>query len=148
MKLHELSKIKSYKSKKRIGRGYASGKGGHTVGRGVKGQKSRTGYKPPMKGFEGGQMPLHRRLPKVKGFKRGMFKKGTLEFNLSDLNTLKDGTVLDRKFFESNDFLAKTKTQRIKILGNGKLEKKIQIKGLEVSKSAKVAIEKAGGSVE
>lgn len=148
MKLHELDKIKTNKPKKRIGRGYGSRKGGHTVGRGVKGQKSRTGYKPPMKGFEGGQMPLHRRLPKVKGFKRRMFKKGKLEFNLSDLNALQNGTVLNRNFFELNGFLAKTKAQKIKILGNGKLEKKIQVKGLEVSKSAKAAIEKAGGSVE
>ncbi|MCA9382108.1 50S ribosomal protein L15 [Candidatus Dojkabacteria bacterium] len=148
MKLHDLGKIKSNKKMKRIGRGYGSGKGGHTVGRGIKGQKSRTGFKPPMRGFEGGQMPLHRRLPKVKGFKRGMFKKDTLEFTLTDLNTLKDGTVLNFEYLEKEGYFAKAKPQKVKILGNGKLEKKVKVEGIATTKTAKAAIEKAGGSVK
>jgi large subunit ribosomal protein L15 len=71
--LNTLEKLKT-KSKKRVGRGYGSMKGGHTAGRGQKGQKSRSGYTQPRPGFEGGQMPLSRRLPKFRGFTRGYFQ--------------------------------------------------------------------------
>lgn len=141
---------KTTKNKKRIGRGYGSGKGGHTVGRGSKGAKSRSGYKLPRPGFEGGQMPLSRRLPKMKGFSRKYFqnKNNIVLVKLEQLNVFKDGDTVD---FES---LAKAgivkpgkKSQTVKILANGELTKKVTVSGIALSENAVAKINKAGGKV-
>lgn len=94
--LDKLVKIKS-KSTRRVGRGYGSGRGGHTVGRGQKGQKSRSGYTQPRPGFEGGQMPLSRRLPKFKGFRRAFFKdnNGSVTISTDMLNRSSDVVISD-----------------------------------------------------
>jgi ribosomal protein L15 len=94
--LDKLVKIKS-KSTRRVGRGYGSARGGHTVGRGQKGQKSRSGYTQPRPGFEGGQMPLSRRLPKFKGFRRAFFKDNNVSVTITTdmLNRSSDVVISD-----------------------------------------------------
>lgn len=142
--------IKTKKNKKRIGRGYGSGKGGHTVGRGSKGAKSRTGYKLARRGFEGGQMPLSRRIPKLKGFSRAFFKlKNPVEIvKIERLNDFKDGDTINlEKLREAGLITEKGKNVRVKILNNGELKKKITIENILVSKSVQQQIEKAGGKV-
>lgn len=142
--------LKTTKNKKRIGRGYGSGKGGHTVGRGSKGAKSRTGYKLARKGFEGGQMPLSRRIPKLKGFSRAYFqlKNKTEILKIERLNVFKDGDTINvEKLREAGLINEKGKNVKVKILNNGELNKKLTIENIEVSKSVKTQIEKAGGKV-
>lgn len=137
-----LSQLKSYpgskKQKKRRGRGIGSGKGG-TSGRGHKGQRARKSGNLPA-GFEGGAMPLARRLPKY-GFTNAPFKKAYEILNLSQLNSL-SGEV-------SPEGLAKKgwikKNKKLKILGQGELSKALQVKAHKFSKKAKQQIEKAGG---
>lgn len=149
--LNNLGKTKNTKSSKRVGRGYGSSKGGHTAGRGMKGQKSRSGYKAPRKGWEGGAMPLSRRLPKLRGFSRGYFNAQITEykFNVSDLNIFKDGETVDPlKLVETGFITARSKKFSIKILGNGELEKKLDLVDLKVSKAAQEKIEAKGGSVK
>lgn len=141
--------LKSKKNKKRVGRGYGSGKGGHTVGRGSKGAKSRTGYKLARKGFEGGQMPLSRRIPKLKGFSRAYFQLRTkVEIvKIESLNDFKDGdTVNIEKLREAGMINSKGNT-KVKILNKGELKKKLTIENILVSKSVKEQVEKAGGKV-
>lgn len=135
----QLSKLKApfgaRKKRKRAGRGTSSGLG-KTAGRGSKGQKSRTGsHKTPQ--FEGGQMPLHRRLPKW-GF-TNIFKKDYALLNVGDFDKLNMGDVID--------FSSQKKTL-FKILGNGKVTKKYTVKAHHFSKLAKEKIEKAQGKVE
>ena len=145
MKLNKL--VKTNYSKLRVGRGIGSGKG-KTSGRGVKGQKSRSGV--AIKSFEGGQMPLYRRLPK-RGFKK-IGKKNIAILNISDLVlflknkkiTLKDEISL-KNLSEKN--LIRKKYNKLKILGTGDIKEKINIKTDFVSKSARLKIEKAGGSI-
>jgi large subunit ribosomal protein L15 len=146
--LNNLQPLKTKQKRKQIGRGIGSGVGGHTVGRGQKGQKSRSGYKAPRPGFEGGQMPLSRRLPKLKGFDRGYFKakKGTVVLNLDDLNKL-DLAIVSVKNLTEAGVLSKSKYQTVKILADGELTKKVEILGIAVSKTAREKIEKAGGKV-
>jgi len=149
--LNNLGKTKNTKSSKRVGRGYGSSKGGHTAGRGMKGQKSRSGYKAPRKGWEGGAMPLSRRLPKLRGFTRGYFNAQITEykFNVSDLNIFKDGETIDPlKLVETGFITGRSKKFSIKILGNGELEKKLDLVDLKVSKAAQEKIEAKGGSVK
>ncbi len=133
---------KSVKGKKRIGRGNASG-WGRTAGRGNKGYKSRSGSKSKLH-FEGGQTPLMRRLPK-RGFSNYHFKK---EFQIVNLNQLADITV-DSIDFEVlyNHGVINKKMIPVKILGNGEIEKKIEITADAFSQSAIEKIEKAGGTV-
>lgn len=141
---------KTTKNKKRIGRGYGSGKGGHTVGRGSKGQRSRSGYKVPRKGFEGGQMPLSRRLPKLKGFSRGYYDQNTknLVIGLDDLNDFASGEVVNIDALVKKGFISgKSKDLKVKILGNGEITKKVTIENIPVSKSAEEKIVKAGGKI-
>lgn len=109
--LNALPKIT--KDRKRVGRGYGSGYGGHTSTRGQKGQKSRSGYKSPRPGFEGGQMPLSRRLPKLRGFRRGYFKSkdNSITLNLMALKTL----VEQVETKDIKQYLGETKS--IKIIG-------------------------------
>ncbi|KXK10070.1 50S ribosomal protein L15 [Candidatus Dojkabacteria bacterium] len=148
--LKNLSKH-SQKKSKRVGRGYGSGKGGHTSSRGQKGQKSRAGYKPARKAFEGGSMPLSRRLPKFRGFRRGYFKSrfNQIILSLSDLDVFKSGETVSFETLTSKNMIpAKSKNNTIKILGNGKLNKKLNISGIELSESAKGKILAEGGSVE
>jgi large subunit ribosomal protein L15 len=144
MKLNELSPGKgSNKSKKRLGRGVGSGHG-KTSGRGHKGQKSRSGSKS-MKGFEGGQMTLIRRLPK-----RGFNNKFATIFqivNVEDLNKFKENdTVNQQKLKEAG--LIRNLRDKVKILGNGELKKSLNIEAHKFSKSAKDKIEKAKGTIK
>lgn len=146
MELHNLKPAKgSTKNRKRIGRGEGSGRGG-TSTRGNKGQQSRSGYSAKV-GFEGGQMPLHRRVPK-RGFKNinnitykvfnleqieGMVEK----YKLSEVSLV---SLYENKFINQND--------KVKILGRGEINVGVNFKVNAVSESAKAAIEKAGGTVE
>ena len=149
MKLNTLN-VSLYKKAKRYGRGIGSGKG-KTAGRGVKGQKARSGVS--IKSFEGGQMPLYRRLPK-RGFNT-IIKKHSYDqmiINLNDIQHLIEKKKLDTTSKVTLDSLRKVKNiknnfKRLKILGNGEIKSKIQIEAHQISASAKTKIEKAGGSV-
>ncbi len=143
MKLHELSPAPgSNKKAYRKGRGPASGNG-HTAGKGHKGQKARSGggVRP---GFEGGQMPLARRLPK-RGF-NNIFAKEYATLNVQDLNRFEDGAVVDDKSLVEIGLLKKT-LDGVKILGKGDLQKKLTVNAAAFSESAKQKIEQAGGTV-
>ena len=143
MKLDSLSPIKgSVSKKKRVGRGHGSGLG-KTAGRGHKGAGQRSGNKKRA-WFEGGQMPLARRLPR-RGF-TNIFKEKVQIVNIGDLNTIKDNSSIDPLFLENAGFI-RSSLQPVKILGNGLLEKKLTISASAFSKSAKIKIEKAGGGI-
>ena len=147
MKLNTL-KSKNFKYKKRLGRGIGSSKG-KTSGRGHKGQKSRSGV--AIKSFEGGQMPLYRRLPK-RGFRSTANKKNIAMFNLSRIQQIisKQKTSLNNKINLSNLKklkLANNKYTKLKILGMGDLKEKFDIEVNFISKSAKEKIEKLGGKI-
>ena len=142
MQLNKLSPASgSTRTKKRVGRGVASG-WGKTCGTGHKGQKSRSGgtVKP---GFEGGQMPLQMRLPKY-GF-TSRISLVTSEVRTSELNRIEDGIVSLETLKKSGIITAGTK--RVKIMLSGEVEKKLTVQGVLVSKGAKESIEKAGGQV-
>tara|TARA_Y100000310_G_scaffold337309_1_gene424081 strand:- start:151 stop:672 length:522 start_codon:yes stop_codon:yes gene_type:complete len=146
--LNELIDLKKKKNKKRLGRGIGSGKG-KTSGKGHKGQKSRSGVS--LKGFEGGQMPLHRRLPK-RGFNNN-FRKQFNVINLVKLQHLLEKKIINKNDEITVDFLLKKKIIKkamngIKILGKGDIKEKINIKATKVSKVAKKKIEKIGGQIE
>ena len=139
---------KTTQKKMRVGRGIGSGKG-KTCGRGVKGQKSRSGVS--IKAFEGGQMPLYRRLPK-----RGFNSFGKI--NIAIMNLEKIQSFIDEKTINSNDLintdllkkmkLINKNSQKLKILGTGKIKDKITIEADLISKSAREKLEKAGGTVQ
>jgi large subunit ribosomal protein L15 len=143
MKIHEL-KIESGKDKKRVGRGIGSGYG-KTAGRGTKGQNARTGggVRP---GFEGGQNPLAKRLPKKRGF-AALSHIDYQVVNLDGLEQLRDGSTADPAALAKAG-LVKKADDRIKLLGRGKLTKKLTLKVHSASASAKAAVEKAGGTLE
>jgi large subunit ribosomal protein L15 len=144
MKLHELSKpIGSTKNTKRKGRGTATGQG-KTAGRGMNGQNSRSGGGVRL-GFEGGQMPLYRRIPK-RGF-HNVFKKEWSILNVSDLNVYDEGTEITPELLIA-DGKVKQVTAGVKILGDGEIEKKLTVKANKFSKSAIEKIEAAGGKAE
>lgn len=147
MQLENLISIKK-KNKKIIGRGRGSGKGSHTVGKGTKGQKSRTGYKAPSKLFEGGQNPIFRRIPKLRGFRRGYFKSDSKVISLSELDQFEDGVTINKDYLINNGLVSKSKSVDIVILNNGEVSKKINIEGLKVSAKAKEKILAKGGSVK
>lgn len=142
--LNNLIKITDKKSK-RLGRGYGSGKGGHTTNRGQKGQKSRVGSKIPL-WFEGGSLPLVKRVPMLRG--KGRFKVvrpvaeisfnhiNQFDFDVISLETLKANRIIDKAF------------KRAKIVKKGKLKKKITVRGVGVTKGAASEIEKMGGTIE
>ena len=142
------SKLKINKTKMRVGRGIGSGKG-KTSGRGVKGQKSRSGV--AIKSFEGGQMPLYRRLPK-RGF-NSISKKEIAILNLEqiqsfiDKNNLKSSDLLNSKLLKKLKLINKN-SKKIKILGNGEIKEKINIEADLVSKSALKKLEKVGSSIQ
>ncbi len=144
MRLHELRPAEgAKKSPKRIGRGTGSG-WGKTAGKGQKGQNSRSGggTRP---GFEGGQMPLYRRLPK-RGF-TNIFAKEYTCINVDRLNIFEDGTEVTPELLREAG-MAKRVNDGIKILGNGNIEKKLTVKANKISKAAAEKIEAAGGKVE
>lgn len=144
MKLHELKPSEgSRKERNRLGRGIATGNG-KTSGRGQKGQKARSGggTRP---GFEGGQLPIFKRLPK-RGF-TNMNRKEFAIVNLESLNRFEDGTEVSPELLLETGVVSKEKAG-IKILGNGKLDKKLTVKAHKFSASAKEAIESAGGNTE
>jgi len=149
--LNTLKSPKQKKNKIRVGRGYGSHRGGHTAGRGQKGQKSRSGYTQPRPGFEGGAMPLSRRLPKLKGFSREFIRarrKSTI-IKLSQLNTFEDGAVVNIEALVKEGLVKPgSKKESVKILANGTLEKKLTLEGLNVSGKAKELVEKNKGSVK
>lgn len=144
MKLHELKPAEgSRKKRNRVGRGIGSGNG-KTSGRGQKGQKARSGggVRP---GFEGGQNPLYRRLPK-RGF-TNVNRKEYAIVNLDALNRFEDGTEITPALLIETGVVSKEKAG-IKVLGNGTLNKKLNVKAHKFSASAKEAIENAGGTAE
>ena len=144
MKLHELSPAKgSKRSRKRIGRGPGSGTG-KTAGRGHKGQKSRSGYSRRL-GFEGGQMPLIRRVPK-RGF-TNIFRKTYRTVNVNRLNAFEAGSVIDVEAMQHAGLLRKGRTE-VKILGNGDLEVALTVRAHKFTRTAAQKIEKAGGTIE
>lgn len=145
MKLHELERnIGATHAKKRVGRGPASGLG-KTSGRGQKGQKARSGGSiNPV--FEGGQLPLYRRLPK-RGFTNALFKVRYTTVNVEDLNVFEDGTVVTPALLKEKGIIKK-QLDGIKVLGNGKLEKKITIQGNKFSTSALEKIKESGSKAE
>ena len=139
---------KFIKKKIRVGRGIGSGKG-KTCGRGVKGQKSRSGV--AIKSFEGGQMPLYRRLPK-RGF-NPIGKKRIAILNLDKIQSFIDKKIIKSTETVSSELLKKLKlinknSQKLKILGTGEIKSKINIKTDLISKSAKEKLEKLGGTVQ
>lgn len=142
--LHKLPKIKK-RSKKRVGRGYGSGKGGHTTGRGhSKGQKARGKVKL---GFEGGQLPIHKRLPKKRGFKRA-FANEVAVVNVGQLERFSSGEVITPQKLLEAGLVSTIPNGGVKLLGDGEVEKNLTIRGLDYSQSAKKKVEKAGGTVE
>ena len=144
MKLYELSPAAgSVKDVKRIGRGHGSGNG-KTAGKGHKGQNARSGggVRP---GFEGGQMPMTRRIPK-RGF-NNIFATKYSVVNVSDLDQFVDGTVVDADLLKASGLIKKT-NDGVKILGNGELTKNLTVKAAAFSASAKEKIETAGGKAE
>lgn len=144
MKLNELKNVKGAKTEGyRKGRGLGSGNG-KNCGTGNKGQKSRSGgLKAP--GFEGGQTPLYRRLPKF-GFTNNAHKEYAI-INVSSLNKFKEGTVVTAALL-IEEGLVKKEFDGVKVLGNGELTVKLTVKASKFSKSAKAAIEKVGGTAE
>ena len=144
MNLNELHPAKGSKfSAKRVGRGIGSGTG-KTSGKGHKGQNARSGggVRP---GFEGGQMPLYRRLPK-RGFKN-IFAKQYVTVNVEALEKLEDGAEVTAQVLKDNGIISKT-LDGVKSLGRGELTKKLNVKAAKFTESAKEKIEKAGGKAE
>lgn len=144
MKIHELKPTSgSNRDVKRVGRGHGSGNG-KTAGKGHKGQNARSGGGVRI-GFEGGQMPLARRIPK-RGF-NNIFAKEYAIVNVCDLNKFKDGTVVDAELLKASGLVKKV-YDGVKVLGNGELTTQLTVKAAKFSQSAVEKIEKAGGKTE
>jgi len=144
MRLNELSPAKgSRRSRKRLGRGVGSGRG-KTAGRGTKGHNSRSGggVRP---GFEGGQMPIHRRLPK-RGF-TNIFRKNIAVINIRDLSRFEKDSIVDEDVLFSSG-LVKGKIDGIKLLGQGEIKNSLTVRLNSVSKNAREKILAAGGNIE
>ena len=142
--MHELAPaIGSTKESKRIGRGHGSGNG-KTAGKGHKGQKARAGH-GMRAGFEGGQMPLQRRVPK-RGF-NNIFAEEWVAINVSALEVFEDGNVVDADALKAKGIIKKANLP-VKVLGNGKLTKKLEVKLNAYSASAAEKIAAAGGKTE
>jgi large subunit ribosomal protein L15 len=143
MRLNTLTPQKgSKKDAKRLGRGHSAGQG-KTAGRGQKGQHARSGGYTKV-GFEGGQMPLQRRLPKV-GF-TSLQKANSVEVRLHEL-AIPEDDVIDMVALRKAGLIS-AQAQKVKVILSGKLEKAVKVKGVKVTKGARAAIEAAGGSVE
>lgn len=145
MKLHELEKFKTDNKAKRVGRGRGSGKGGHTVGRGQKGQKARKGAKPNL-GFEGGQSPLYKKLPKIGGFNNPSFKRVQI-VSLKVFSKFKDGEDVTPKDLVDKKILKELSPMGVKIMSSGELTKKINLSGFKYSEKAKEKIESFGAKI-
>lgn len=146
MKLHEIKPAEgAVRDRKRLGRGTATGQG-KTSGKGQKGQNSRSGGGVRL-GFEGGQMPLFRRLPK-RGFSNSRYEKVFTEISLDVLNRFEEGTEVTAELLKETGAIAKIEKDGVKVLGNGSLEKKLTVKVSKLTKSAAEKIEAAGGKVE
>lgn len=144
MNLHELKPAEgSTSAKKRVGRGSGSGIG-KTAGYGHKGQKARSGSKK--NGFEGGQMPLPRRLPK-RGFHNNFMKVYTI-VNVGDLDRFDNDTVITAELLKETGVISKIEKDGLKVLGRGELTKRLTVKAAKVSAAAREAIANAGGTVE
>ena len=144
MKLQELRPAEgSTQTVKRVGRGTGSGLG-KTSGKGHKGQKARSGSKK--NGFEGGQMPLARRLPK-RGF-TNIFAKEYSTVNIEALNGFEDGTVVTAELLKEKRIISKIEKDGLKVLGRGELTKRLDVKAAKFTETAQKAIEAAGGTVE
>lgn len=145
MKLNNITPTEgAFKERKRVGRGTGSGLG-KTSGKGHKGQNARSGGGVRV-GFEGGQLPLFRRLPK-RGFSNANFKIRYATINLSDLNNFEEGAVVSPELLKEMG-LVKKQLDGIKVLGNGNLTKKLTVKAHKFSEKAKEEIEKLGGNIE
>lgn len=140
MRLDKLAKLVK-KGKKRLGRGYGSGKGGHTVGRGTKGQKARYRVKA---GFEGGQLTLSRRLPRQGGFRSLRGKPAVI--NLSRLDVFGKGELVSPETLMEKGLVKKVPPEGVKILGTGSV-KALKFKGVQFSAGAREKIIKAGGEI-
>jgi large subunit ribosomal protein L15 len=149
MELDKLAKLKSKnKKKKRVGRGYGSGKGGHTTGLGTKGQKARGSGKIPT-GFEGGQVPLYKRIPQIGGFSNPT-AKDIVAINIRDLASLeglKDGSELTPRDLVEKGLIKRLPKGGVKILSAGDLDVKLILKGFLFSKAAKKKLEKSGSKI-
>jgi large subunit ribosomal protein L15 len=152
LNLSNLKPAQARKDRKRIGRGLGSGKGRYS-GRGIKGQKSRSGSHKMRAGFEGGQMPIYMRLPKQRGSTSkdampiGPFRTSTVPVNVSQLDRFDDGAEVTLEALVEAGVIKNTKTD-VKILGNGELKKKLTVSAHAFSKSAREKIEGAGGTVD
>ncbi len=144
MNLHDLKPTEgSTSARKRVGRGTGSGLG-KTSAKGHKGQKARSGSKK--NGFEGGQMPLARRLPK-RGF-TNIFAKEYSTVNVDKLNIFEDGTVVTAELLKETGILSKIEKDGLKVLGRGELTKRLDVKAAKFTETARKAIEAVGGTAE
>ena len=143
MEIHNLGPAVESKSRNRVGRGIGSGNG-KTAGKGHKGQKARTGGKI-RRGFEGGQTPLYRRIPK-RGF-NNIFSTEYATVNVSDLERFEDGTVVNMELLVKEG-LVRRELAGLKVLGNGTLTKKLTVEAKKFTNAAKEKIEAVGGKLE
>ncbi|OGC59772.1 50S ribosomal protein L15 [candidate division WWE3 bacterium RIFCSPLOWO2_01_FULL_42_11] len=143
MNLHELPKLAGANKKaKRLGRGYGSGKGSHTVGRGAKGALARNKVSSS---FEGGQLPLVKRLPQFQGFT--YHRQKCLSLSFRDLSIFEDGVELTKELLKEKNLIAKNYNGAVKIIATGTLTTKLNLKDIATTKGAKQKIESLGGSV-
>lgn len=148
--INQLPSPKTTPKRTQRGRGPGSGHGSHTSGRGMKGQKSRSGYKKPRPGFEGGQLPLSRRLPRLKGFRRFRLPIITnVTLHLSEVVSGVKGKVIDVRALKHAGLIRNpSKRFQVKVVFDKEIDRQIEVRGdISVTTKAKAAIEKAGGSV-
>jgi large subunit ribosomal protein L15 len=151
LNLSSLKPAQSQKARKRVGRGLGSGKGRYS-GRGIKGQKSRSGSHKMRAGFEGGQMPIYMRVGKQRGATSkdampiGPFRTSTAPVNVGSLDTFADGAEVTPEALVEKGLIKNTKTD-VKLLGNGELKKKLTIRVHAISATAREKVEGAGGTV-
>lgn len=138
-------KIRRQRKAKRIGRGRGSGKGGHTVGQGSKGHKARHGGRSKL-GFEGGQLPFYKRLPRFRGM-RWRRRPETVAVKLSLLRRFKSGTSVEPKTLVLSGLLERVPAGGVKLIGKGGLSGKLLLSGFRYSQAARAAIEAAGGKI-
>jgi large subunit ribosomal protein L15 len=146
MDLSNLEKLKTQQKMKIVGRGRGTGKGGHTVGRGHKGQNARKGGSKFYLGFEGGQQPLYKKMPEIGGFKSHTFKE-IVAINLDRFSKFKDGDEVTPEILLKNKILKEIPSGGVKILSDGELTKKLTFKGFKFSVKAKEKIEKSGSKI-
>jgi large subunit ribosomal protein L15 len=152
--IQNLPSPKTTKKAKRVGRGQGSGVGNHTTGRGNKGQKSRSGYTQPRPGFEGGQMPLSRRIPKLRGLNSGRSRKfftakqNKYAVTLSQLEQIQAEVITPVAIVEAKIFKITGANPEFKILFDREIGKKVSVENVPMSAKAKASIEKAGGTVK